>query len=55
MILSDVAHAEPADFRRLTVDLYVPPAATGYWQGAIRRPTIRSGTTSCDAWTSGHP
>ncbi len=41
-------HADPADFRRLTVDLYIPPADAGYWEGAIRdrddpmRPGLRS-------------
>jgi len=26
------------DFRRLTIDLYVPAGGTGYWEGAIREP-----------------
>lgn len=34
--LSDVPHPEPDDFRRLTIDLYIPAAGTGYWEGAIR-------------------
>ncbi len=29
-------HADPADFRRLTIDLYIPPSDAGYWEGAIR-------------------
>jgi len=29
-------HADPADFRHLTIDLYVAPATSGYWEGAIR-------------------
>jgi hypothetical protein len=29
-------HADPRDFRRLTIDLYVPPGDVGYWEGAIR-------------------
>lgn len=29
-------HADPADFRRLTRDLYVPPGDVGFWQGALR-------------------
>ena len=37
MPFSDTGHAEPGDFRRLTVDLYVPPGGTGYWEGAIRQ------------------
>jgi len=37
MSLSEIPHGEPRDFRRLTVDLYVPPGGTGYWEGAIRQ------------------
>ncbi|MBV9661353.1 MAG: hypothetical protein JO337_09365 [Acidimicrobiales bacterium] len=37
LALSDVRHAEPPDFRRLTIDLYVPPGGTGFWEGAIRQ------------------
>jgi len=29
-------HADPADFRRLTIDLYIAPGDSGYWEGAIR-------------------
>lgn len=29
-------HLEPEQFRRLSRDLYVPTADTGFWQGAIR-------------------
>ena len=29
-------HADPRDFRRLTIDLYIPPNDAGYWEGAIR-------------------
>ncbi len=29
-------HAEPEDFRRQAIDLYVPPGGTGYWEAAIR-------------------
>ena len=36
MSLSDTPRAELDQFRRLTVDLYVPPGSTGYWEGAIR-------------------
>ena len=36
--LNDVPHAEPAEFRRLTIDLYVAAGGTGYWEGAIRQP-----------------
>lgn len=30
--------ASPGDFRRLTIDLYVPPSDTGFWEGAVRDP-----------------
>lgn len=36
MALSDRAPAEIDDFRRLTIDLYVPAGGTGYWEGAVR-------------------
>jgi hypothetical protein len=42
----DVQDAEAADeFRRLTIDLYVPAGGTGYWEGAIREPDdpVRAG------------
>lgn len=29
-------HANAEDFRRLTIDLYIPPGGAGYWEGAIR-------------------
>jgi hypothetical protein len=29
-------HRDPADFRRLTRDLYVPSGDRGFWQGAFR-------------------
>jgi hypothetical protein len=31
-------HADPADFRRLTIDLYISPSDIGYWESAIRDP-----------------
>jgi hypothetical protein len=34
----DTPHAEPAEHRRQTRDLYVPAGDTGFWQGAIREP-----------------
>ncbi len=34
----DTAHAEPAEHRAQTRDLYVPAGDTGFWQGAIREP-----------------
>jgi hypothetical protein len=35
----DAEHGDPATFRRLTRDLYVPPADRGFWQGALRDPS----------------
>jgi hypothetical protein len=29
-------HADPTDFRRLTIDLYIPPSDAGLWEGAVR-------------------
>ena len=29
-------HAAAADFRRLSIDLYVAPGGAGYWEGAVR-------------------
>jgi hypothetical protein len=34
----DSGHAEPAEHRRQTRDLYVPAGDIGFWQGAIRDP-----------------
>ncbi len=49
LTLSGIPHAEPSDFRRLTIDLYVPPSGTGYWEGAIRDPDdpVRDGILRC--------
>jgi hypothetical protein len=30
---------DPARFRRLTRDLYIPPGELGFWQGALRDPS----------------
>ncbi len=35
-LLGDAGHAEPAEFHRLTRDIYVPAGDTGFWQGAFR-------------------
>lgn len=35
----DVPHDDPASFRRLTRDLYIPPGDSGMWQGALRDPS----------------
>jgi hypothetical protein len=32
----DRPHAAPEDFRTLTIDLFVPPGGSGYWESAIR-------------------
>jgi hypothetical protein len=32
------SHASALDFRRLTIDLYIPPGGAGYWGGAVRNP-----------------
>jgi hypothetical protein len=47
----DVAHAEPPDFRRLTIDLYVPAGGTGFWESAVRLPDdpVRAGLEKCIA------
>ena len=47
LALSDVPHREPDEFRRLTIDLFVPPGGSGYWEGAVREPDdpVRSGLT----------
>jgi hypothetical protein len=37
--LSDVPHAAPEEFRRLTRDLFIPTDDVGFWQGAFRDPT----------------
>ncbi len=38
-LLGDAEHGDPATFRRLTRDLYVPPSDRGFWQGALRDPS----------------
>ncbi|HET7487205.1 MAG TPA: hypothetical protein VFJ85_04705 [Acidimicrobiales bacterium] len=35
-IFGENSHAAPEEFRALTIDLYVPPGGTGYWESAIR-------------------
>lgn len=35
-VFGDRSHAPAEDFRRLTIDLYVPPGGSGYWESAIR-------------------
>ncbi|HEX5267616.1 MAG TPA: hypothetical protein VFW24_12665 [Acidimicrobiales bacterium] len=49
LVFSDVAHPDPPEFRRLTIDLYVPAGGTGYWEGAIRDESdpVRAGIMRC--------
>jgi hypothetical protein len=37
-VLGMVGHADPAEFRRLTRDIYVAAGDIGFWQGAFREP-----------------
>jgi hypothetical protein len=32
----NATHAQPDEFRRLTIDLYIPAGEPGYWESAIR-------------------
>jgi hypothetical protein len=34
----DTPHADAEDFRRLSIDLYIPAGGTGYWEAAVRDP-----------------
>ena len=36
--LMDLPRVEVEDFRRLTIDLYIPAGGTGYWDAAVRDP-----------------
>jgi hypothetical protein len=33
---ANVPHADVDDFRRLSIDLYIPAGGPGYWEGALR-------------------
>ena len=35
---ANVPHADIDDFRRLSIDLYIPASGSGYWEGALRDP-----------------
>jgi hypothetical protein len=35
-VFSNVPHADVDAFRRLNIDLYVPPGGSGYWESAVR-------------------
>lgn len=36
-VFEEGPHAPAEDFRRLTIDLYIPAGGTGYWEAAIRQ------------------
>jgi hypothetical protein len=38
LALTNIPLPDPATFRRLTIDLYIGPGGTGYWEGAVRDP-----------------
>ena len=46
--LEDLPHVSVEEFRRLTIDLYIPAGGTGYWEAAVRNPDdpARSGFMS---------
>ena len=50
-------HADVADFRRLTIDLYIPAGGAGYWEAAVRdaadplRPAFMSAIAERRAFT----
>jgi hypothetical protein len=35
-VFENIPHCPAEDFRRLTIDLYIPGGGTGYWEAAIR-------------------
>ncbi|MDX6507131.1 MAG: hypothetical protein QOG06_1775, partial [Gaiellaceae bacterium] len=39
LLHGDDGHADPAEFTRLTRDLYVPVNDVGFWQGSFRDPS----------------
>ena len=43
------SHRDPAEFRRLTRDLYVPVGDVGFWQGAFRDPAAPEFTAARSA------
>jgi hypothetical protein len=51
----DEPHADPARFRTLTRDLYVPPGDIGFWQGAFRDPEEPGYAELCEAVQSHRP
>jgi hypothetical protein len=54
-VRGDEPHADPARFRTLTRDLYVPPGDIGFWQGAFRDPTEPGYAEICEAVQSHRP
>jgi hypothetical protein len=35
-MLANDPHADPGDFRRMNIDLYIAAGAAGFWEGAVR-------------------
>ena len=35
-VFTNEPHADADDFRRLSIDLYIPSGGAGYWEGAVR-------------------
>jgi hypothetical protein len=48
-VVGDTPHADPARFRTLIRDLYVPPGDVGFWQGAFRDPAEPGYDEMCEA------
>jgi hypothetical protein len=53
--LAGTDHADPADFRMQTRDLFVPPGDISFWQGAIREPNDRDYAGLVEAITAPQP
>jgi hypothetical protein len=51
----DGHHPDVGVFRRLGRDIYVPPGALGFWQGALRDPAEEAFTTARDGITERRP
>jgi hypothetical protein len=51
----DLPHVSAEDFRRLTIDLYIPAGGTGYWEAAVREPDDPLRPGFMRALTERHP
>jgi hypothetical protein len=51
----DLPHASAEDFRRLTIDLYIPAGGSGYWEAAVREPDDPLRPGFMHALTERHP